>query len=151
MEIWVQYTLDLMDADKPEGTLTLGGWGTEELCYKFVSEKKFNNAGWSHGQILSASPPEQTFPGKIQAAIWKVKKCQGGKKAVDLLFSDDFTFVYRVSESGLGDYNHKIGDWEKIGPITLGLVIFIKIIPIHLPQTFKTFLHELTAKSPVVT
>ena len=143
MEVWLQYTLDLSDKAKPEGTLVLGGWGTEDICYKFVAEKIYSHAGFNHGQELLEVGPEKVFPNEIQRAGWRCQKFSYTKRSVEKIYSDDFMYVYKVCETPGGKYNARTGEFEKnIPPTIVGLVLFIKTIPIHLPGALKGFLHD---------
>jgi hypothetical protein len=144
MEIWVQYTLDLTEKDKPDGTLILGGWGTDQLCYKFVKEKDFDNAGFHHGQEIAALGQDRVFVAEINRCAWRSKHISLiGKRIVELAYSDDFLYVYKLATQNQDHYNVKSGKWEADpSPKLVALVLFLRSIPIHLPKVFKAFLHD---------
>ena len=138
MEIWVQYTLDLTNKDKPDGTLILGGWGTDQLCYKFVQEKDFHNAGFHHGQEIAHLGQDRVFVAEINRCAWRSNHVPVlGKRIVELAYSDDFLYVYKLSTQRTDHY------WApNPPPDLLALVFFLRTIPIHLPKVFKAFLHD---------
>ena len=135
MEIWVQYTLDL--EDKPEkGTLILGGWATNEICYKFIPEgKKCSHAGSTEATPVNETPGDY-FDKEIRRAMSQ-KRLLNETHRGKMIYSDDYLFVYAIIESE--SIYEDVEDEEKL----IGLALFVRTIPIHLPGAFKDYLREI--------
>lgn len=160
MEIWVQYTLDL-SKNKPDGLLTLGGWATREICYKFVTKVNSRNAG---GYTNQKEIPEDE---DRQKAIANILSKELDKKAtlyqhIELKHADQFKKVFNIYETKYvrQKYSNSIihttytnilhpgrskcninATPEKLQLI--GLAIFIRSSPIHLSSSLRDELKSL--------